>query len=31
MLMPNDDKVINNVDISVYVGALSLLWKKRAA
>ena len=24
MLMPNDDKVINNVDISV--GVLSLLW-----
>ena len=22
MLMPNDDKVINNVDISVYVGVL---------
>ena len=32
MLMPNDDKVVNNVDISVGVLSLfwiSLLWKTR--
>ena len=33
MLMPNDDKVVNNIDISVGVLSLlwiSLLWKTRA-